>query len=244
MKPVDQRSCRNRLLAAMTTEDFGLLPLQPTTLSLREVLFAPGRPASHVYFLESGFASITTDDAVGRVEVGMVGREGLVGAMPVLLRVDRSPFSCFVQIPGRGYRVAVAGFEAAVARSPRLGTLLLRYVQAFIVQGAYTAHSNAGFTIEVRLARWLLMCRDRADGDELVVTHEFLSTMLGVRRPGVTVAVQVLEGQGFIRAARGRITILDRAGLETLAGQSYGRAEAEYERLLPAGGRHVATAPG
>jgi CRP-like cAMP-binding protein len=227
----------------MASEDFDLLPLQPVTLSLHEVLLSAEKPASHVCFVESGFASVTTDEALGQVEVGMIGREGLIGAVPVLLRADRSPLSCSVQRPGQGYRVAVPDLESAVARSPGLHALLLRYVQAVVVQGAFTAYSNAGFTIEVRLARWLLMCHDRSDDDVLLVTHGFLSTMLGVRRPGVTVAVQVLEGHGLVRARRGRITVLDRAGLRALAGRSYGLAEAEYERLLPARGAHAVTAP-
>ncbi len=101
----------------------------------------------------------------------------------------------------------------------------MRGVQALMDQMAQTAFANAVCTIEIRLARWLLMCRDRAEGDEMILTHEFLAEMLGVRRPGVSVATQILEGRRLIKAKRGRIIVLDRAGLKTLAGKSYGLGE-------------------
>ena len=108
----------------------------------------------------------------------------------------------------------------------------MRYTHVFMMQAAGTAYANAHFTVEQRLARWLLMMHDRADGDDLEITHEFLAMMLCVRRPGVTVATHVLEGNGLIRAKRGRITVLDRAKLIELAADSYGLAEAEYDRLF------------
>lgn len=232
MAPIDQSTCRNRLLAAMTRDDFARLPLEPVPLAPRQVLMSPHAPAMHAFFVERGFVSVTTMESRGQVEVGMVGREGLACAVPTLLRADRSPLSCLVQLAGEAYRVCATDLLAAVAASDGLQALLLRYVQSFLVQSAYTVFSNTAFTIEVRLSRWLLMCHDRAEGDDMNVTHEILSTMLGVRRPGITVAVQVLEGHGLIKATRGRITVLDRPGLRALADRSYGVAEAEYTRLL------------
>ena len=120
----------------------------------------------------------------------------------------------------------------AAEASTTLRNLLLRYAQAFSVQTSFTALSNAVHPIEERLARWLLMCHDRVEGNEVPLTHEFLSLMLAVRRPTVTTALHVLEGNRFITAERGLITIRDRPRLEEFAGNSYGRAETEYERLI------------
>ena len=121
----------------------------------------------------------------------------------------------------------------AVDTSPTLRKLLSRYVFSELVQSRQTAFVNATFGIETRLARWLLLCHDRANGDELTVTHEFLSMMLGVHRSGVTLALQNLEGAGRIRAKRGRIQVLGRDRLIEIASGSYGTTEAEYARLLP-----------
>jgi CRP-like cAMP-binding protein len=145
---------------------------------------------------------------------------------------DRAPFRTIVQVPGDGHRIEAGAFGEAIAASANLRNLLLRYVQALSVQTSYTALSNAVHPIEERLARWLLMSHDRADGNEVPLTHEFLSLMLAVRRPSVTTALHVLEGNRFITAERGLITIRDRARLEEFAGDSYGRPEAEYERLI------------
>ena len=121
---------------------------------------------------------------------------------------------------------------AALAASATLRTTLLRYAQALSVQVSFTALSNAVHQIDERLARWILVCDDRIASGELALTHQYLSVMLAVRRPSVTTALHVLEGNGLIRAARGLITIRDRAGLEDFAGDAYGKAEREYERLL------------
>jgi CRP-like cAMP-binding protein len=162
---------------------------------------------------------------------GIIGREGLVG-VPIVLGVDRSPHGFLVQAEGKALRIATADLRAINAERPAIHAVLMRYVHALMVQTASTAFSNASFTIEARLARWILMTRDRLDSEELPLTHEFLSMMLGVRRPGVTVAVQILEGNGLIRATRGRITVLDRKKLEELADSAYGLAEAEYASAM------------
>lgn len=180
----------------------------------------------------SGISSITTHGANGRVEVGMVGREGLVGGVPVLLGTDRVPHDHFMQLAGDGLRISAATLLAALDESPTLRRLLLRYVQAEIMQVRHTAYTNAVHDTEARLARWLLMCLDRVDGNELPLKHEFLSFMLGVRRSGVTLALQTLEGTGRIRGRRMRIIVLDREGLEQVADGGYGAPEAEYARLI------------
>ncbi|WP_267360046.1 MULTISPECIES: Crp/Fnr family transcriptional regulator [unclassified Methylobacterium] len=225
---------RNRLLKALTAADFA--HLQPhlllAELPLGEVLITPDQPVEHLYFLESGISSITAAGSNGRVEVGIIGREGLAGAVPVLLGSDRVPHDQFMQLAGIGWRIPAAAMSEACAASPSLQRLLLRYVQTEMVQVRQTAYVNATYTIETRLARWLLMCLDRADGNELPIKHEFLSMMLGVQRSGVTLALQNLEGGRCIRGRRGRITVLDRELLRTVADGSYGQAEAEYARLI------------
>lgn len=139
-----------------------------------------------------------------------------------------------MQVGGEGYRITADALHDAIAASPSLHQTLLRFVETLITQASFTALSNATFTIEERLARWLLMTHDRLDGDELPLTHEFLSLMLGVRRPSVTSAIHVLEGAHLIRSRRGVFTVLDREGLIDFAGGTYGQAEAEYSQLIGA----------
>ena len=229
-----QSSVQNRLLRYMSADDFALLQpgLETTTLDLRFVLAAPNRTIEHVYFLEQGVASIVATAVDGsRLEVGLFGRDGVSGTS-LFLGVDQTPHETFLQVAGCGLRIDAEAALRAVGRSDTLHTLLMKYVQVLAVQTAHTAVANGGYTIEQRLARWLLMTHDRLEGDELPLTHEFLAIMLAVRRSGVTVATQVLEGQGIIKAERGRITILDRGRLEDAAGGSYGVPEAEYRRLI------------
>ena len=146
--------------------------------------------------------------------------------------MDRTPHECFIQTPGHGLRMRADDLRRAMAASPSLHLRLLRFVQAFMIQMGQTALTNGCHPLEQRLARWLLMCHDRVDGDDLSTTHEFLSLMLGVRRAGVTVALQALEDRGMISPKWRRITVLDRAKLEGVAGDSYGVPEAEYARLI------------
>ena len=133
---------------------------------------------------------------------------------------------------GPALGIGVDRLLAAADASATLRAVLLRYVQTFIVQSAHSSLANAHHRIEARLARWLLMCHDRVEGDVLNLTHELLSLMLGVRRAGVTVAIHLLEGRGLIKATRGHIRVLNRGGLEATAQGSYGVPEAEYARLL------------
>jgi CRP-like cAMP-binding protein len=198
---------------------------------MRQVLIEPNEPIEHLYFPEAGFASITTDGTGSKIEIGIVGREGFVG-IPVALGTDRLPFQVFVQSAGHGLRIATASVQQAIAQRSSLHRRLLRYSQALNVQTSATAFTNAQYTVEMRLARWLLMCRDRVDGDEFAFTHDFIAMMLGVRRPGATTIIHALEGHGLIRAKRASIAVLDREGLERLADDAYGLPEAEYKRLM------------
>ena len=234
MPHIEQSSLCNRLLTILSTSDFALLQphLEPLVLELNTVVVAASKPIEHAYFLESGIVSVVASRADAQViEVGIYGREGM-GGFPLLLGSDRSPHDQYMQLPGGGHKIKTAAFLAAVQESPTLNRLLLRYVHAFTTQTAQTTLANSGNNVDERLARWLLMCHDRIDGDVLPLTHKFLSMMLGVRRSGVTDTIHILEGRGLIRATRGQIIIRDRARLVRLAGAAYGLPEAEYKRLI------------
>jgi CRP-like cAMP-binding protein len=234
MPDLPQSSVRNRLLAGLSREDFHLLQphLEPVTLDRGDVLVTPDEPIEHVTFIEAGVTSVVANTEGGRrIEIGLTGWDGLAGT-PVLLGVDRTPHETFMQVAGSGLRIGADVLKQALQHSPSLHDLLLRYVQVFTIQTSHTALSNGSHKIEERLARWLLMCHDRLDGDDLPLTHEFIAIMLAVRRAGVTEALNILEERGVIRARRGNIVVLDRAGLEAAAGDSYGVPEAEYRRLI------------
>ena len=190
-----------------------------------------GKPIQHVTFPEHGIISILADTSEGRIEVGLLGPEGMAG-LPVVLGIERSPHGYMVQAAGEALRIPAQDLRAALRQSPSLQAGLLRYAHALMVQTAETAYANAGFTIEARLARWILMTDDRLAREDLPLTHDFLSIMLGVRRPGVTIAVQNLESNRLIRAKRGGITVLDRTGLEEVAGDAYGASESEYASAM------------
>ena len=225
---------RNRLLQALGPHDLDMLSgeLEPVSFKRGEVLISPNEPITDVYFPTSGICSIVAlASPANRIEAGVVGREGLVG-LAALLSTDCTPHQCLVQVDGEGFRIAADRLRALMRLNSRLHDVLLRYVQVVLIQAEQTALANGRFSIERRLARWILMCHDRIEGDELNFTHELLSIMLGVRRPGVTVATHVLEGAKMIKATRGRLTVLSREKLEEAAGGSYGIPEAEYERLI------------
>ena len=224
---------RNRLLSALAPDDFALLApkLERVPLKLQSLLIEAHRPISHVFFPESGISSTVANTDEGRIEIGMVGREGFVG-VPVILGADRTPHTAMVQGEGEALRIGTEDLREAMRERPSIFLPLGLYTQSLIVQMGQTAYANATFDIEARLARWILMTQDRTDSDELVLTHEFLATMLGVRRPGVTSATHALEGMGSIRAKRGRITVRDREKLMELAGDAYQVAEDEYGRLM------------
>jgi CRP-like cAMP-binding protein len=224
----------NRLLAALSAADFGLLQphLQPVSLKLRQDLEKPDRRIDDVYFPHAGIASVValiSKDT--RVEVGLIGCEGMSGTA-VVLGNDRSPHETYIQVAGDGQSVKAPKLREAMKASETLRAVLLRYVQVFMVQTAHTAIANARSKLDARLARWLLMAHDRVRGNTLPLTHEFLSLMLGVRRAGVTEALHSLESQKLIHAGRGEIVVRDRKGIERAAGESYGKPEAEFRRLI------------
>jgi CRP-like cAMP-binding protein len=206
--------------------------LVQTPLNVRDTFERSNRRIEDVCFPETGIASVIAEHPGGRrIEIGLIGCEGMTGSA-VVLGTDRTPHVTYIQVAGEGYRLPVPRLRELVAKSPTLRGLLLKFVQAFMVQTAHTAIANARGTLTERLARWLLMAHDRIPGDELALTHEFLSLMMAVRRPGVTEALQSLEDAGLIECGRGQITVLDRKGIEKIAGSYYGVPETEYRRLM------------
>lgn len=226
---------RNHLIATMSPEDQALLGphLIEVSLDLGAVLEEAGQPISHLVFPAAGVTSMIVSEQRGarRIEAGLFGFDGMSGTS-ILLGALSTPNELRVQVAGHGWQIDTDAFRALIGQNAGLHQHLLRFIQVLLVQTSQTALSNKSGSVEERLARWLLMCHDRVEGDQLLLTHDFISVMLGVRRAGVTVATQILEGKGVIRAKRGEILILDREGLEEEAGGSYGVPEAEYMRLL------------
>ena len=236
MSSLSTQPINNRLLKALSPEDFEALQqfLEPVELKLRTNLVEIDRDIEHVYFLETGIASVVAASADNeRIEVGHIGWEGMSGTA-ICLGVSKGSTETFMQVAGHGTRVRRADFEDLLATHPPMRDLMLRYVYIQQIQVAYSALANARYDLRQRLARWLLMCHDRVEGDLVILTHEFLSLMLGVRRAGITSELHVIEGMHIIRATRGNIRVLDREKLAEIAGQSYGLAEQEYLRLLGA----------
>ncbi len=225
---------RNRLLTVLSPADRELLApsLEVIELDARQVLEAPSDPVRHVYFVESGLVSVVgTTEPDHRIEVGMVGYEGMTG-LCIVLGDDRSANETVVQSSGSALRVSTEALRDLMKVSRSLTTTLLRYVNVFMVQGSQTALANGRGRLDERLARWLLMWHDRVLADELIITHEFLALLLGVRRQGVTVALHELEGKGLIRSTRSHVRVLDRDGLQKSANGFYGIPEAEYDRAI------------
>lgn len=224
----------NRILRVLTPADRDVLHpyLTWSELARGSVLVVPNAKIDRLWFIESGLSSIIAMAGNDQgIEVGLAGRDGLVG-LPLLLDADRTPHRIFMQVEGAGYSIMADDLRRILDVHPGVRKLLLRYVQAYSTQTTYTALSNAVHTVEERLARWLLMSHDRQDGDEIFLTHDFLALMLGVRRPSVTIALHSLEGLGFIKSTRGLVKVRERTELEDFAGAGYGVPEAEYERLI------------
>jgi len=226
---------RNLLLRALAATEYAQLldGAESVELPLREVLYEANAPITHVFFPHRGVASIIApvgDDA--SVEVGTVGYEGFVG-LPLLFGVDREPAKAFMQVADGGIRVTAAAFKLAIAESDALRALLLRYAQCYLSQVSQSSACNRAHKIEERCARWLLMTHDRVATNEFPLTHEFLSLMLGVRRAGVTVAAGILQKAGVIDYTHGRITVVNRRGLEEASCACYRIIRDTYERLSP-----------
>lgn len=230
------RSPENRLLAALPDggrQSF-LASCDHVALTLNDILAKTGEQIRHVYFPTSGFISlIVTLDNGARLEVGIIGNEGMLGSF-LTLGVSVSPQNAIVQGNGTAIRMGVAAFRRHCQQNAKLRERLAHYVYVSMRQLAQMSVCTRYHQVEARLARRLLMSRDRAGANELHLTHEFLSSALGVRRVGITQAAQALQARGLIRYSRGDITITDGAGLETRSCECYGRANQIYVQALGA----------
>ena len=229
---------RNLLLASLPRQasDELLSQLIPVQLAFGDVLYEPGQPMRDVYFPLEGLVSLLT--LVGSrlgLEVGMVGREGMVG-IPLALGVTHSPMRALVQGGGAGLRMSRGRFDAAMLRSPPLRKALLAYASSLMAQIARTAACNRFHVVESRLARWLLMTRDRSGRSDFAMTQEFLSSMLGVRRVGVSEAASAFQRRKLIEYSRGHIRIIDHAGLEAACCTCYRDEPASLPAWRPAAG--------
>jgi CRP-like cAMP-binding protein len=229
MAPVE-----NHLIELLPRKDRARLRAvcEPVELVLSQVLSEPGKPARHVYFPTVGFISLVAlvDGSPG-VEVGMVGREGMLGAQ-LALGVSTAPWRAVVQGSGAAWRISTVAFRRELAHSPALQRSLNRYLYVLMAQHAASAGCLRFHLIGQRLARWLLMSQDRAHSDSFHVTHEFLAYMLGMRRVGVTAAASALQKGGLIEYHRGELTVLDRKGLEAAACGCYAADRQTYADLL------------
>ncbi|MBX5181188.1 helix-turn-helix domain-containing protein [Rhizobium sp. NZLR5] len=225
---------KNLILSALSSRESDVI--QPHLKSIRlvqgEILERQFGEITAVSFIEAGIVSLIALSLDGaQVEAGLIGREGVTGTG--LLGGDwRTPYAMMVQIEGTAQRIDVDSFLRLTQKAPQLRSLSSSFSRSLGIQISYTALANGRYSIEQRLARWLLMLNDRADGQVLNLTHQYMSFMLGVRRSGVTGALHVLEGEKLIRSVRGKVIVVDRDGLVLKAHGSYGIPEAEYERLM------------
>jgi CRP-like cAMP-binding protein len=225
----------NLLLAALPPREYDrLLPcLEVVPLPFKAVLCEPGRVVDDLHFPLRGAVSVLSpvEGRPGGIEVGVVGREGVVG-LPVFLGVESAFFRYLVQVPGEALRLAVGDFRRRVGRDSPLHELLLRFTHTFVIQLSQSVACNSLHPVEKRLCRWLLSVHDRADDDHFPLTHEFLAAMLGVRRATVTEAARKLRDAGLIRYGAGRLTVLDRGGLESASCDCYRTVQDEMDRAL------------
>ena len=234
MQVTKRNPTANHLLAALPAST--LMPLlancESVDLVFGEVLCLPGERIRHIYFPTDSFISLVAPvDGHAALEVGIIGREGMLG-IGRLLGVDASPMHALVQGAGPAVRISAERFGRHLEATPALQRRLNRYLYVLISQLAQTAACTRFHVVEARLARWLSMTRDRAALDEFYLTQDFLSHMLGVRRVGVTKAARALQKRKLISYSRGVITVLDRRGLEGAACGCYLADKKIYERIL------------
>ena len=226
---------QNLLLRRLSDADFASLSpaLARVALAQGECLVRAGEPIAYLHFLGSGVASVVSARSDGvQVELAVIGKEGVTGTA-ALLGAFSAPNDTLSQVDhAYAQRIATEDMLAAMANSASLRETMLRFVQTIIVQMGNNAAANVSDRLNARLARWLLMCHDRVEGDDIAITHRFMASMIGAPRTAVTAALHALESDRLVKAQRGVVIVIDRRGLEALAGSGYGTPECEYRRLI------------
>lgn len=236
MADAPERAQTNHLLSAIPKDELARIRpfLKDMELKCREDIYQSDEPTDHVWFPTAGVVSLVAEFMEGEpVEIATIGPEGMVG-IQVFLGNDQMPARAFVQVPGRAVCMKAEDFHRLVKECPRFERLLLRYTLALLNQISQAAACNRAHSVEERLARWLLMTQDRVNSPEFPLTQDFLAQMLGVRRPTVSIAAGMLSKAGLIHYVRGRITILDRVGLEKASCECYRVIADEFRRLVGA----------
>jgi CRP-like cAMP-binding protein len=222
---------RNRLLARLSPQSLERLPLQDVDLPVNFVLYEPNQPIQYSYFPDEGVLSVVSLMENGSIiEVGTIGREGMACAV-VLLETNSVPYRCFVQVEGKGRRVAAGRLKEAAEVDSELRRVILRYEADFRTQTMQGMACNGLHSIEQRCCRWILMTRDRTNSDDLKLSHEFLALMLGVRRSSVTEVLGPLQAAGLVSSHRGTLSVVDRRGLEARVCECY-KIMAQHEREM------------
>jgi CRP-like cAMP-binding protein len=228
---------KNHLLAALPADEFARVhsKLHPVSLKLGEVIYESGNKLEHVDFPTTAITSLLYVMQNGATaEIGVIGNDGVCG-YALFLGGDSMPNRAVIQSAGDAYRISAKDVKDEFARGGMFQKITLRYIQALMTQISQTAVCNRLHTLEQQLCRWLLLSHDRLDSDKLVMTHDLISNMLGVRREGVTLAAQKLAKRKLIKNVRGTITVLDRQGLEAAVCECYQVVNTEYNRLLGRG---------
>ena len=226
-------SCPNRILAKLPVEEYERLApnLEAVAFDLGDIIYQSGGHIDYIYFLTKGIVSlIYTMENGTSAEIGVVGNEGVIG-IALFMGGDTMPNRALVQSAGTAVRVKAQFLLDEFKRGGEFQRLLLRFTQALMTQISQTAVCNRLHPVELQLCRWLLLSHDRLKTDELVMTHDMIANMLGTRREGVTIAAGKLQDAGLINYYRGRITIIDRAGLEAAVCECYKVVRDEFDRL-------------
>jgi CRP-like cAMP-binding protein len=238
--PAPSSPRKNHLLAALPATDYDRIAphLERVAMPLGGVLYESGSKLRHVYFPTTSIVSLlyVMEDGAS-AEIAVVGNEGILG-IALFMGGETTPSRAVVQSAGEGYRLKAALLKQEFNRYGPMLHLLLRYTQALITQMAQTAVCNRHHSVDQQLCRWLLLSLDRLASNELTMTQELIANMLGVRREGVTEAAGKLQVLGLIHYSRGRITVLDRPGIEAKACECYEVVKREFDRLLPEARAH------
>ena len=235
MRATSQLPVPNLFLASLPEDDLEALRphLETVRLPSRLILHEMRSSIEHCYFTDGGMTSllIRLEDGA-MIEAGVIGKEGFAGAAALMGLEDSAPQTSMIQMPGIGLRIGSGVLRTEMLRRPALLDRVLRFTQVLTAQISHTAACNAHHNLQERLARWLLMAHDRAESAALPLTQEFVSMMLAVRRPGVTVAARSLQAIGAIDYERGRIVVRDRERLEEASCECYGIVREHYRRVL------------